>query len=70
MRLICQARDEHATTAPITREQLADVDAVFATNAATGIRSVTAIDAFRWSDRHPILDVLRTEYASLPTELL
>jgi branched-subunit amino acid aminotransferase/4-amino-4-deoxychorismate lyase len=46
------------------------VDAVFATNAATGIRPVTAIDAFRWPDRHPILDVLRTEYASLPTELL
>jgi branched-subunit amino acid aminotransferase/4-amino-4-deoxychorismate lyase len=70
MRLICQARDEHATTAPITREQLADVDAVFATNAATGIRPVTAIDAFRWPNEHPTLNHLRKEYASLPTELL
>jgi branched-subunit amino acid aminotransferase/4-amino-4-deoxychorismate lyase len=70
MRLICQARDEHATTVPITLEQLADVDAVFATNAAAGIRPVTAIDAFHWLDEHPILDHLRKEYASLPTELL
>ncbi|MGH3982845.1 MAG: aminotransferase class IV family protein [Pseudonocardiaceae bacterium] len=70
MRLICQARDEHATTVPITLEQLADVDAVFATNAAAGIRPVTAIDAFHWPDEHPILDVLRKEYASLAAEPL
>jgi branched-subunit amino acid aminotransferase/4-amino-4-deoxychorismate lyase len=70
MRLICQARDEHATTVPITLEQLADVDAVFATNAAAGIRPVTAIDAFHWLDEHPILNHLREEYASLPAELL
>ncbi len=70
MRLICQARDEHATTVPITLEQLADVDAVFATNAAAGIRPVTAIDAFHWLEEHPILNHLREEYASLPAELL
>jgi branched-subunit amino acid aminotransferase/4-amino-4-deoxychorismate lyase len=70
MRLICQARDEDATTVPITLGQLADVDAVFATNAAAGIQPVTAIDAFRWPDEHPILDVLRKEYASRPAEPL
>lgn len=70
MRLICQARDEHATTVPMTLEQLADVDAVFATNAAVGIRPVSAIDDFQWSNEHPVVSLLRKEYANLPAELL
>ncbi len=70
MRLIGQARDEHATTVPIALEQLADVDAVFATNANVGIRPISAIDAFHWPDKHPILNILRKEYANLPAERL
>jgi branched-subunit amino acid aminotransferase/4-amino-4-deoxychorismate lyase len=70
MSLICQARDEHATRVPITLEQLADVDAVFATNAAVGIRPVSAIDDFQWPTEHPVVSLLRKEYASLPAELL
>ncbi len=70
MRLISQARDEQATTVPITLGQLADVDAVFATNAAVGIRPISAIDDFPWPDEHPALGVLRKEYTSLPAELL
>jgi branched-subunit amino acid aminotransferase/4-amino-4-deoxychorismate lyase len=70
MRLIWQARDEHATTVPMTLEQLADVDAVFATNAAVGIRPVSAIDDFQWSNEHPVVSLLRKEYANLPAELL
>lgn len=70
MRLICQARDEHATTVPITLEHLTDVDAVFATNAAVGIRPVGAIDDFHWPDEHPVVGLLRKEYASFPAELL
>lgn len=70
MGLICQARDEHATTVPITLEHLADVDAVFATNAAVGIRPVRAIDDFGWSAEHPVVDLLAKQYASLPAELL
>lgn len=70
MRLISQARGEHATTVAITLDQLVDVDAVFTTNAATGIRHISAIDGFHWSDEHPVLGVLRKEYASLPAELL
>ncbi|MCA1704889.1 MAG: aminotransferase class IV family protein [Actinobacteria bacterium] len=69
MRLISQARGDD-TTVPITLDQLANVDAVFATNAAVGIRPVSAIDGFRWPDEHPILDLLRKQYASLPAELL
>ena len=70
MRLICQARDERVTTVPVTLEQLAGVDAVFATNAASGIRPVSAIDDFHWPDEHPAVDLLRKQYASLPAELL
>ncbi|MDQ4092072.1 MAG: aminotransferase class IV family protein [Actinomycetota bacterium] len=70
MRLICQARDEHAITVPITLEQLADVDAVFATNAAVGIRSISTIDDFDWPDEHPAIGLLRKQYASFPAELL
>jgi branched-subunit amino acid aminotransferase/4-amino-4-deoxychorismate lyase len=70
MRLISRARDEHATTVPITLGQLAEVDAVFATNAAVGIRSISAIDDSHWPDEHPVLGALRKEYASLPAELL
>lgn len=69
MRLISQARDEHATL-PITLGQLADVDAVFATNAAVGIRSVSAIDGIQWPDEHPVVDVLRQRCAALPAELV
>jgi branched-subunit amino acid aminotransferase/4-amino-4-deoxychorismate lyase len=70
MRLISQARDGHTTTVPITLGQLADVDAVFATNAAVGIRTISAIDDIRWPDEQPILGFLRKEYTSLPAELL
>ncbi len=69
MRLISQAQDEHATI-PITLGQLADVDAVFTTNAAVGIRTISAVDDIQCPDEHPILGVLRKEYASLPAELL
>lgn len=70
MRLISQARDEDATTVPITLEQLADVDAVFVSNAAVGIRPVSTIDDFQWPNEHPIVSVLRKEYASFPADLL
>ncbi len=70
MRLISHARDEPGTTAPITLGQLAEVDAVFATNAATGIRPVIAIDDVHWPAEHPALSILRKVYASLPADLL
>lgn len=69
MRLICQARGDD-TTVPITLDQLADVDAVFATNAAVGIRSVNSIDGFQWPNEHPVVHLLRKQYASLPAEPL
>jgi branched-subunit amino acid aminotransferase/4-amino-4-deoxychorismate lyase len=70
MRLISQARDEQATTAPVALGQLADVDAVFATNAAVGIRAISTIDDIQWPDEHHALSVLRTEYTDISPELL
>ncbi|MGH3899568.1 MAG: aminotransferase class IV family protein [Pseudonocardiaceae bacterium] len=70
MKLISQARSEQVATIPVTLGQLADVDAVFATNAAVGIRPISAIDGIRWPDEHPVVDVLCKEYTSIPAELL
>jgi branched-subunit amino acid aminotransferase/4-amino-4-deoxychorismate lyase len=70
MRLISQAHDGPATTAPITLGQLADVDAVFATNAATGIRPISTVDDVHWPAEHPTLSILRKKYASSPAELV
>jgi branched-subunit amino acid aminotransferase/4-amino-4-deoxychorismate lyase len=70
MRLINEARQTDATTAPVTLSDLAGVDAVFATNAAVGVRSVSAVDGIQWVDDHPVLDILRRQYAGIPPELL
>ncbi len=70
MRLISDSCDRHVTAAPVTLGQLTDVDAVFATNAAVGIRSITAIDGIQWPNEHPAVDVLREQYAAQPAELL
>lgn len=70
MRLINQARDEHGATVPVTLADLPDMRAVFATNAVVGIRPVSAIDGIQWSAEHPVLDILRKQYADIPPELL
>jgi branched-subunit amino acid aminotransferase/4-amino-4-deoxychorismate lyase len=70
MRLINEARQTHASTAPVTLSDLAGVDAVFATNAAVGVRSVSAVDGIQWAHEHPVLDTLRRQYADIPPELL
>lgn len=70
MRLINQVRDGHVGTAPVSLGQLTHVDAVFATNAAIGLRPVSAIDGIRWPIGHPGLETLRRRYADIPPELL
>ncbi|MDT7716088.1 MAG: hypothetical protein QOH09_2080 [Pseudonocardiales bacterium] len=70
MRLINKARQADATTTPVTLSDLAGVDAVFATNAVVGVRSVSAVDGIQWSDEHPVLDILRRQYAGIRPELL
>jgi branched-subunit amino acid aminotransferase/4-amino-4-deoxychorismate lyase len=44
--------------------------AVFATNAAIGIRPVSAIDGMQWPNEDPVLGTLRKQYADIPPELL
>ncbi len=70
MRLINQARNEHVATSPVTLADLPDMQAAFATNAVVGIRPISAIDGTEWSDEHPVLDILRKQYADIPPELL
>jgi branched-subunit amino acid aminotransferase/4-amino-4-deoxychorismate lyase len=70
MRLINQARDGDATTAPVALGDLAGMDAVFATNAAVGVRPISAIDGVQWSKEHPALDILRGQYAGIHPELV
>ncbi len=70
MRLISEARQAHATAAPVTLSDLAGVDAVFVTNAAVGVRPVSVVDGIQWVAEHPMLDTLRRQYADIPPELL
>ncbi|MDQ2792373.1 MAG: aminotransferase [Pseudonocardiales bacterium] len=70
MSLINQARQVHIATEPVTLSDLAGVDAVFATNAAVGVRSVSAVDGIQWANEHPALDILRRQYADIQPELL
>ncbi|MGP4110220.1 aminotransferase class IV [Streptomyces sp. 4N509B] len=57
------------TVTPVTRE-LHGVRAAFATNAAIGVRPISAIDDRRLTTDHPLLAALRAAYASLPGEPL
>jgi branched-subunit amino acid aminotransferase/4-amino-4-deoxychorismate lyase len=68
MRLINQAADEQAGTAPVTLTTLLGVDAVIATSAASGVRPVAAIDGIRFPTKHPMIDTLRNRYAEIPPE--
>ncbi|MEV8097502.1 aminotransferase class IV [Kitasatospora sp. NPDC085879] len=45
-------------------------EAAFATNAATGVRPVAAVDGVALSTTHPVLDALRAAYAAVPGERL
>jgi branched-subunit amino acid aminotransferase/4-amino-4-deoxychorismate lyase len=69
MTLLNQELDEQIVTEPLTLSDLPSMDAVFATNAATGVRAVTSIDSTEWpSETHPVLKELREMYADIPAE--
>lgn len=69
-RLLNHVRDEDVLTAPITSQELAAAEAVFATNAAVGVRPVSAIDNLTVSTDHPALRILAKQYAEIPPECL
>jgi branched-subunit amino acid aminotransferase/4-amino-4-deoxychorismate lyase len=68
MRLINQVFDGRTTTRPVTLSQLAEADAVFATNAAVGVRPIGGVDRFRWPGPHPRLNAVSMHYAGISPE--
>lgn len=70
MRLLSQVRAGQVTTAPVTLATMNEMDAAFATNAAAGVRPVRCINDTRWPEEHPVLNVLRKEYADISAEPL
>jgi branched-subunit amino acid aminotransferase/4-amino-4-deoxychorismate lyase len=70
MSLLQQATDEPVKSEPLTLSDLAGMEAAFGTNAATGIRAVTAVDSTEWSSEHKVLDQLRELYGDIPSEQL
>lgn len=70
MTLLHQALDEPIHTEPVTLSELPTMEFVFATNAATGIRPVAAVDDQSWPTDHPALKQLRGLYADIPAEQL
>ncbi len=57
-------------TAPVSVGELGDYEAVFATNAVTGVRPVTLIDDLRFPAAHPTIRRLAATYRELPTTRL
>lgn len=70
MTLINQALDEPIYTKSLTLSDLPTMRAVFATNAATGIRAVTTVDDTVWPVDDTTLGRLRELYADIPGEEL
>lgn len=70
MTLLNQALDEPIRTEPVTLSDLPHMEFVFATNAATGIRPVAAVDDQSWDIDHPTLKRLRDLYTDIPAEQL
>lgn len=70
MTLIHQALDEPIVMEPVKLSDLPDMDAVFATNAATGIRAVASVDDVKWPTDHKALAEVRALYDEVPSELL
>ncbi|GAA2623318.1 aminotransferase class IV family protein [Streptomyces vastus] len=55
---------------PIRLADIADMQAVFATNAAIGVRAVSGVDDIALTDTHPIIDTLRKAYMEVPSDPL
>ncbi len=71
MTLLNQELDEPLASEPLTLTDLKAMEAVFATNAATGVRPITGVDNIEWSSaKHPMLTELRELYAGIPGEVV
>lgn len=71
MTLINQELDEPVISEPLALADLKGMEAVFATNAATGVRAIACVDGMEWpSANHPVLAKLRELYAEIPGEVV
>lgn len=68
MRLLHQEMDEPVVTEALTPSDLSDMEAAFATNAATGVRPVTAVDSIEWPQEHAVVRELGKLYEDIPGE--
>ncbi|MEU9982565.1 aminotransferase class IV family protein [Streptomyces sp. NPDC050856] len=68
MELLKGAHDH--VTRTVRLDDLTNVRAAFATNAAIGVRAVSAIDGVELPESHPIVDALREEYSDIEGDLL
>lgn len=55
---------------PVTLADIPNMQAIFATNAAIGVRAVSSVDAISTPQTHAIIDTLRKQYMEVPPELL
>lgn len=70
MALLRRALDEPIITEPLSPSDLHDMDAAFATNAATGVRAIRSVDGTEWPVEYKKLGELRDLYAEIPPEHL
>jgi len=68
MRLLQQAHS--CVSAPVRLADLPGFDSAFATNAAIGVRAISAVDGTSFPDTHPVIEELRRTYAALPGDPL
>ncbi|ARF73982.1 aminotransferase class IV family protein [Streptomyces sp. NPDC012600] len=57
-------------TRSVRLDDLTNMRAAFATNAAIGVRAVSAIDGIKLPESHAIIDTLRKEYTEIEGDLL
>jgi branched-subunit amino acid aminotransferase/4-amino-4-deoxychorismate lyase len=70
MALLNEVHGGPVRTDPVPLRQLPGMGAAFATNAGVGVRAISAVDGVGFAEAHPILDVLRKEYADIPAQPL
>lgn len=54
----------------IKLERISQMHAAFATNAAVGVRTISAIDGRSFAEEHEVMSLLREAYAAAPLETL
>jgi branched-subunit amino acid aminotransferase/4-amino-4-deoxychorismate lyase len=69
MRLVTQAHERTATR-PVQLQDVAQMQAAFATSTTIGVRPIAAIDGVRLPTEHEIFAVLRTEYEGILPETI